>query len=133
MPGEGVALVHSGKVLLGIEGENTDQIAGITITRKAIQAPLRQIAENAGVDGSVVAGKLLESDSRAFGYDAQSESHGDLLKTGVIDPTKVVRIALEYGASIAGLLITPKAMVTEKSAKSANNSMSEMAGMGDMV
>lgn len=133
VPGGGVALVHAGKVLLGLEGDNPDQTAGIAIIRKALQAPLRQIAENAGVDGSVVAGKVLESDSKAFGYDAQSESYGDMLKAGVIDPTKVVRIALEYAASIAGLLVTTEAMVANKPAKSGGNSMSEMGGMGGMM
>ncbi len=133
VPGGGVALVHAGKVLLGLEGDNPDQTAGIAIIRKAIQAPLRQIAENAGVDGSVVAGKVLESDSKAFGYDAQSENYGDMLKAGVIDPTKVVRIALEYAASIAGLLVTTEAMVATKPAKSGSNSMSDMGGMGGMM
>ncbi|MFU8866236.1 MAG: chaperonin GroEL [Rhodobacterales bacterium] len=133
VPGGGVALVHAGKVLFGLEGENPDQTAGIAIIRKALQAPLRQIAENAGVDGSVVAGKVLESNSKAFGYDAQSESYGDLLKAGVIDPTKVVRIALEYAASIAGLLVTTEAMVANKPAKSGSNSMSDMSGMGGMM
>lgn len=133
VPGGGVALVHAGKVLLGLEGENSDQTAGIAIIRKALQAPLRQIAENAGVDGSVVAGKVLESDSKAFGYDAQSETYGDMLKAGVIDPTKVVRIALEYAASIAGLLVTTEAMVANKPAKSDSDSMSDMGGMGGMM
>jgi len=133
VPGGGVALVHAGKVLLGLEGDNPDQTAGIAIIRKALQAPLRQIAENAGVDGSVVAGKVLESDSKAFGYDAQSESYGDMLKAGVIDPTKVVRIALEYAASIAGLLVTTEAMVANKPIKTGSNSMSDMSGMGGMM
>ncbi len=133
VPGGGVALVHAGKVLLGLEGDNPDQTAGIAIIRKALQAPLRQIAENAGVDGSVVAGKVLESNSKAFGYDAQSESYGDMLKAGVIDPTKVVRIALEYAASIAGLLVTTEAMVANKPVKSGSNSMSDMSGMGGMM
>ncbi len=101
-------------------------MAGIVIIRKAIQAPLRQIAENAGVDGSVVAGKILENDSKTFGYDAQSERYVDMLKAGVIDPTKVVRIALEYAASIAGLLVTTEAMVADKPAKSGSNNMSDM-------
>lgn len=133
VPGGGVALVHAGKVLLGLEGDNPDQTAGIAIIRKALQAPLRQIAENAGVDGSVVAGKVLESDSKAFGYDAQSERYGDMLKAGVIDPTKVVRIALEYAASIAGLLVTTEAMVANKPIKTGSNSMSDMSGMGGMM
>ena len=126
VPGGGVALVHAGKVLVGLKGDNDDQSAGIAIIRKALQAPLRQIAENAGVDGSVVAGKIVENKSKTFGYDAQSEEYGDMLKAGVIDPTKVVRIALEYAASVAGLLITTEAMVADKPAKSGSNGMSDM-------
>ncbi|MFC6636880.1 chaperonin GroEL [Sulfitobacter sp. JBTF-M27] len=129
VPGGGVALVHAGKVLEGLKGDNADQIAGIAIIRKALQAPLRQIAENAGVDGSVVAGKIIENASKTFGYDAQSEKYGDMLKAGVIDPTKVVRIALEYAASVAGLLITTEAMVADKPAKNGSSSMSDMGGL----
>ena len=133
VPGGGVALVHAGKVLEGLKGDNADQAAGIAIIRKALQAPLRQIAENAGVDGSVVAGKIVENTSKTFGYDAQSEQYGDILKAGVIDPTKVVRIALEYAASVAGLLITTEAMVADKPSKSGGNSMPDMGGMGGMM
>ena len=129
VPGGGVALVHAGKVLAGLKGDNPDQVAGIAIIRKALQAPLRQIAENAGVDGSVVAGKIVENASKTFGYDAQAEEYGDMLKAGVIDPTKVVRIALEYAASVAGLLITTEAMIADKPAKSGNDTMSDMGGM----
>ncbi|MGJ5621192.1 chaperonin GroEL [Sulfitobacter sp. MF3-043] len=132
VPGGGVALVHAGKVLQGLTGDNPDQSAGIAIIRKALQAPLRQIAENAGVDGSVVAGKIIENTSKTFGYDAQSEQYGDMLKAGIIDPTKVVRIALQYAASVAGLLITTEAMVADKPAKAGGNSMSGMDGMGGM-
>jgi chaperonin GroEL len=133
VPGGGVALVHAGKVLQGLTGDNPDQSAGIAIIRKALQAPLRQIAENAGVDGSVVAGKIVENTSKTFGYDAQSEQYGDMLKAGIIDPTKVVRIALQYAASVAGLLITTEAMVADKPAKAGGNSMSGMRGMGGMM
>jgi chaperonin GroEL len=133
VPGGGVALVHAGKVLQGLTGDNPDQSAGIAIIRKALQAPLRQIAENAGVDGSVVAGKIAENTSKTFGYDAQSEQYGDMLKAGIIDPTKVVRIALQYAASVAGLLITTEAMVADKPAKAGGNSMSGMGGMGGMM
>ena len=133
VPGGGVALVHAGKVLQGLTGDNPDQSAGIAIIRKALQAPLRQIAENAGVDGSVVAGKIVENTSKTFGYDAQSEQYGDMLKAGIIDPTKVVRIALQYAASVAGLLITTEAMVADKAAKAGGNSMSGMGGMGGMM
>jgi chaperonin GroEL len=129
VPGGGVALVHAGKVLEGLKGDNADQVAGIAIIRRALQAPLRQIAENAGTDGSVVAGKITENASKTFGYDAQSEQYGDMLKAGVIDPTKVVRIALEYAASVAGLLITTEAMVGEKPAKNGSNNMPDMGGV----
>ena len=133
VPGGGVALIHAGKVLAGLKGDNADQGAGIAIIRKALQAPLRQIAENAGVDGSVVAGKIAENSSKTFGYDAQSETYGDLLKAGVIDPTKVVRIALEYAASVAGLLITTEAMIADRPTKSGRSSMSDMGDMGGMM
>ncbi len=133
VPGGGVALVHAGKALAGLASENADEAAGIAIIRKAIQAPLRQIAENAGIDGSVVAGKIIANDSRTFGYDAQTETYVDMFTAGVIDPTKVVRIALEYAASVAGLLITTEAMVADKPAKSAGNGHSDMADMDGMM
>jgi chaperonin GroEL len=133
VPGGGVALVHAGRVLATLKGENNDQDAGIKIVRRAIQAPLRQIAENAGVDGSVVVGKVIENNSPSFGFDAQAEKYGDMLKAGVIDPTKVVRIALENAASIAGLLITTEAMVAQKPEKAgAGSEMPDMGGMGGM-
>jgi chaperonin GroEL len=134
VPGGGVALVHAGKVLATLKGENSDQDAGIKIVRRAIQAPLRQIADNAGVDGSVVVGKVIENDSQSFGFDAQAEEYGDMLKAGVIDPAKVVRIALENAASIAGLLITTEAMVAQKPEKAgAGSEMPDMGGMGGMM
>ena len=134
VPGGGVALVHAGKVLASLKGENSDQVAGIKIVRRAIQAPLRQIAGNAGVDGSVVVGKVIENDSPSFGFDAQTEEYVDMLKAGVIDPTKVVRIALENAASIAGLLITTEAMVAQKPEKAgAGGGMSDMGGMAGMM
>ena len=134
VPGGGVALVHAGKVLATLKGENTDQDAGIKIVRSALQAPLRQIAGNAGVDGSVVVGKVIENDSPTFGFDAQTEEYVDMLKAGVIDPTKVVRIALENAASIAGLLITTEAMVAQKPEKTgARSEVSDMSGMGGMM
>ncbi|MEW9922345.1 chaperonin GroEL [Marimonas sp. MJW-29] len=130
VPGGGVALVHAGKVLASLKGENGDQDAGIKIVRRAIQAPLRQIAENAGVDGSVVVGKVIENDSRSFGFDAQAEEYVDVLKAGVIDPTKVVRIALENAASNAGLLITTEGMFAQKPEKGgAGSEMSDIGGM----
>jgi chaperonin GroEL len=112
--GGGVALVRASKKLNGLTGENSDQTAGIAIVRKALQSPLRQIAENAGVDGSVVAGKIMESDDSSFGFNAQTEEYGDMFKFGVIDPAKVVRTALQDAASVAGLLITTEAMIAEK-------------------
>ncbi|MGA9410887.1 MAG: TCP-1/cpn60 chaperonin family protein, partial [Roseobacter sp.] len=133
VPGGGVALVHAGKVLERLSGDNADQDAGIKIIRKALQAPLRQIAENAGVDGSVVAGKVIESKSKTFGYDAQLDEYGDMLKAGVIDPTKVVRIALEYAASVAGLLVTTEAMVADKPAKPNRHGIPDMEGMEGLM
>lgn len=134
--GGGVALVQGGKALEGLTGENADQDAGIAIVRKAVEAPLRQIAENAGVDGAVVAGKVRESDDPTFGFNAQTEVYGDLFADGVLDPAKVVRTALEDAASIAGLLITTEAMVADKPAKEGaggGGGMPDMGGMGGMM
>jgi chaperonin GroEL len=134
--GGGVALVQAANALAGVSGENSDQDAGIAIVRKAIEAPLRQIAENAGVDGAVVAGKIRESSDPAFGFNAQTEEYGDMFAYGVIDPAKVVRTALEDAASIAGLLITTEAMVADKPAKEGAGGgaggMPDMGGMGGM-
>jgi chaperonin GroEL len=131
--GGGVALVQGGKALDGLTGANSDQDAGITIVRRALEAPMRQIAENAGVDGAVVAGKVRESNDKAFGFNAQTEEYGDMFKFGVIDPAKVVRTALEDAASVAGLLITTEAMVAEKpEPKGAGGGMPDMGGMGGM-
>ncbi|MDG3042115.1 chaperonin GroEL [Roseicyclus marinus] len=129
--GGGVALVQGAKALEGVTGDNSDQNAGIAIVRKALEAPLRQIAENAGVDGSVVAGKIRESNDKSFGFNAQTEEYGDMFKFGVIDPAKVVRTALEDAASIAGLLITTEAMVADKPKKDepAGGGMPDMGGM----
>ncbi len=131
--GGGVALVQAGKALANMKGANSDQDAGIEIIRRAIEAPLRQIAENAGVDGAVVAGKVRESNDKSFGFNAQTEEYGDLFKFGVIDPAKVVRTALEDAASVAGLLITTEAMIADKPAKEgAGGGMPDMGGMGGM-
>ena len=111
--GGGCALLYAGKALDSLKPENQDQKVGIEIIRKATQAPIRQIAENAGVDGAVVAGKLLESNDANYGYNAQSGEYTDMVKAGIIDPTKVVRTALQDAASVGGLLITTEAMVTE--------------------
>ena len=134
--GGGVALVQAGKALDTLEGANADQNAGINIVRKAIEAPLRQIAENAGVDGAVVAGKVRESSDAAFGFNAQTEEYGDMFSFGVIDPAKVVRTALEDAASVAGLLVTTEAMVADKPAKDGGapaGGMPDMGGMGGMM
>ena len=133
--GGGVALVQAAKSLEGLNGENSDQNAGIVIVRKALEAPLRQIAQNAGVDGSVVAGKVRESSDAKFGFNAQTEEYGDMFKFGVIDPAKVVRTALEDAASVAGLLITTEAMVAEKPADKApaGGGMGGMGGMDGMM
>ena len=132
--GGGVALMQAGKALIGMEGANPDQTAGIKIILRAIEAPLRQIAENAGVDGAVVAGKVRESNDPNFGFNAQTEEYGDLFAFGVIDPAKVVRTALEDAASIAGLLITTEAMVADKPEKAGagGGGMPDMGGMGGM-
>ena len=133
--GGGVALVQAAKKLAGLTGENSDQDVGISIVRKAIEAPLRQIAENAGVDGAVVAGKIRESDDLTFGFNAQTEEYGDMFAFGVIDPAKVVRTALQDAASVASLLITTEAMVADKPSKDggAPGGMPDMGGMGGMM
>jgi chaperonin GroEL len=119
LPGGGVALLRASKALGRLRPENDDQKTGIEIVRKAITTPARQIAINAGEDGSVVVGKILEKDQYAYGFDAQSGEYGNLVSKGIIDPTKVVRAALQGAASIAGLLITTEAMVAELPRKQA--------------
>ncbi|MDP5308261.1 chaperonin GroEL [Paracoccus spongiarum] len=130
--GGGVALVQGGKTLDGLSGANSDQDAGVAIVRRALEAPMRQIAENAGVDGAVVAGKVRESSDKAFGFNAQTEEYGDMFKFGVIDPAKVVRTALEDAASVAGLLITTEAMIAEKPEPKGAAGGAGMGGMGGM-
>ena len=132
--GGGVALVKGGARLADLKGDNPDQNAGISIVKRAIEAPLRQIAENAGVDGAVVAGKVLENADPNFGFNAQTHQYGDLFSFGVIDPAKVVRTALEDAASVAGLLITTEAMVADKpepktSPAGGGGGMPDMGGM----
>ena len=119
LPGGGVALLRALKALDGVKTENDDQKTGVEIVRKAIQTPARQIVENAGIDGSVVVGKILENKDYAWGYDAQKGEYGDLYKLGIIDPAKVVRTALQDAASVAGLLITTEAMIADKPKKEA--------------
>jgi chaperonin GroEL len=126
--GGGVALLKARKALEGLKGDNADQDAGIAIVRRALQYPIRQIAENAGVDGSIVVGKVLENASNTFGFDAQTEQYGDLVAAGIIDPAKVVRIALQDGASVAGMMITTEAAVTEAPKK--DSPASQMPGGG---
>jgi chaperonin GroEL len=132
--GGGVALVQAGKVLIGLKGANSDQDAGIAIVRRALEAPLRQIAENAGVDGAVVAGKIRESDDKNFGFNAQTEEYGDMFAFGVIDPAKVTRTALEDAASVASLLITTEAMIADRPEPKGNGGGAGggMGGMGGM-
>jgi chaperonin GroEL len=132
--GGGVALVQGAKALDGLKGANSDQDAGITIVRRALEAPLRQIAQNAGVDGAVVAGKVRESTDKTFGFNAQTEEYGDMFAFGVIDPAKVVRTALEDAASVASLLITTEAMIADKpkDEKAMAGGGGGMGGMGGM-
>ena len=133
--GGGVALMYSLKALEQLKPANDDQRVGIEIVKKALQAPARQIAENSGVDGSIVIGKLLESSNTNWGFDAQANEYGDLVTKGVIDPTKVVRTALQDASSVAGLLITTEAMVAEKPKKETpmgGGGGMPGGGMGDM-
>ncbi|MBX9862054.1 MAG: chaperonin GroEL [Hyphomicrobium sp.] len=132
VPGGGVALLRSIKALDNIKLDNEDQKVGVTIVRKALQAPARQIFTNAGEDGSVVAGKILENNKYAYGFNAQTGVYGDLIADGVIDPTKVVRCALQDAASVAGLLITTEAMIAEKPKKDGAPAMPMGGGMGGM-
>jgi chaperonin GroEL len=131
LPGGGVALIRSQKVLDRLNAANEDQKVGISIVRRAIQAPARQIAENAGEDGAVIVGKIVDKDDYAFGFNAATGEYGDLVKQGVIDPAKVVRTALQDAASVAGLLVTTEAMVAEKP-KQKGPAMPPGDGMGDM-
>ena len=132
--GGGAALLYATKALEKVKTDNQDQNVGIDIIRKALQAPLRQIAENAGVDGAVVAGKLLESKDINFGYNAQTNEYVDMLKSGIVDPTEVVRTALQDAASVGGLLITTEAMVTEIPEKECHcgDGAAAAGGMGGM-
>ncbi|MHA1133953.1 MAG: chaperonin GroEL [Alphaproteobacteria bacterium] len=136
VPGGGVALLRAIEVLDGVKGANDDQKVGVNIVRRALQAPLRQIAENAGEDGAVVVGKILDKDQYSYGYNATTGQYGNLVKEGVIDPAKVVRTALQDAASVAGLLITTEAMVAElpKKGGAAAPAMpgGDMGGMGGM-
>ncbi len=135
VPGGGVALLKASKILDGFKGDNDDQEAGVAIVRRALQAPIRQISENAGVEGSIVVGKVMENNSPTFGFNAQTEEYVDMVQAGVIDPAKVVRTALQDAASVAGLLITTEAAIVEapKKGGAAGGGMpGGMGGMGDM-
>jgi chaperonin GroEL len=127
VPGGGVALLYASKVLAKLRSDNDDQKVGIDIVRRALAAPVRQILENAGADGSVIIGKLLEKGDANHGYDAQSGNYVDMIKAGIIDPTKVVRLALQGAASVAGLLVTTEAMIADRPEK---NEPAQQAGGG---
>jgi chaperonin GroEL len=130
--GGGVALLYASKVLAKLKPANDDQKVGVDIVRRALQTPVRQIAENAGVDGSIVIGKLQDKGDANYGYDAQAGEYADMLKAGIIDPTKVVRLALQDAASVAGLLVTTEVMVAEKPEPKAAPAMPHGGGMGGM-
>ena len=132
VPGGGVALLKASKILEGMKGDNADQTAGIAIVRRAVQAPIRQIAENAGVEGSIVVGKVMESASATFGFNAQTEEYVDMVQAGVIDPAKVVRTALQDAASVSSLLITTEAAIVEAPKKGGGMPQMPGGGMGDM-
>ncbi|MBY0422850.1 MAG: chaperonin GroEL, partial [Parvularculaceae bacterium] len=137
VPGGGAALLYATRALAGLKGANADQEAGINIIRKALESPIRQIVRNSGGEGSIVVGKMLEKSDYNFGFNAQTEEFVDLVKTGIIDPAKVVRCALQDAASVAGLLITTEAMIAEapkkdKGGHSHGPAGGGMGGMGDM-
>jgi chaperonin GroEL len=132
VPGGGTALLYATKALEGLKGENDDQTRGIDIIRKALQAPVRQIAENAGHDGAVVAGRLIDGKDPTLGFNAQTEVYENLVQAGVIDPTKVVRAALQDAASVAGLLITTEATIAELPDDKPAMPMGGGGGMGGM-
>ena len=131
VPGGGVALLQASKKLIDLKGANADQNAGIAIVRRALQAPIRQISENSGVEGSIVVGKVMESSDASFGFNAQTEEYGDLVQMGVIDPAKVVRSALKSAASVAGIMITTEAAIAD-APKKGGSGAPDMGGMGGM-
>jgi chaperonin GroEL len=132
LPGGGTALLYATNVLKNLKVENDDQRYGVDIVRKALSAPLKQIAQNAGHDGAVIAGKILESKDNTYGFDAQSGKFCDLVKAGIVDPTKVVRTALIDAVSVAALLTTTEAMITDKPEDKSAPAMPDMGGMGGM-
>jgi chaperonin GroEL len=132
VPGGGVALLRATSAVKKLSSENSDVQAGINIVLKALEAPIRQIAENSGVEGSIVVGRIRDNKSATFGFDAQTEEYVDMLQAGIVDPAKVVRAALQDAASVAGLLITTEAMIAEAPKKEAAPAMSGGGGMGGM-
>ena len=132
VPGGGVALLRAKKAVEKVKSDNSDVQAGVNIVLRALEAPIRQIADNAGVEGSIVVGKILEDKSETQGFDAQTESYVDMIKSGIIDPTKVVRTALQDASSVAGLLVTTEAMVAEIPKKESAPAMPPGGGMGGM-
>ena len=137
VPGGGVALLRAKAAVKGLKSENSDIQAGINIVMKALEAPIRQIAENSGVEGSIVVGRITDNKSQTFGFNAQTEEYEDMLKAGIVDPAKVVRAALQGAASVAGLLVTTEAMITEAPKKESASAMpggggGGMGGMGGM-
>jgi chaperonin GroEL len=130
--GGGSALLFASRVLEKLKGDNEDQQAGVEIVRKACQAPVRQIAENAGTEGSIVIGKLTDKNDASFGYDAQNDNYVDMIKAGIIDPAKVVRTALQDAASVAGLLLTTEAIVTDAPDEGKAAGGMPAGGMGGM-
>jgi len=136
IPGGGTALLYASKALKDLTGDNDDQTQGINIVRRAIQYPIRIIVSNAGQEASIIVGKLLEQKSNTYGFDAQGEKYVDFIDAGIVDPTKVVRVALQNAASVAGLLITTEAMITDRPKKETppmpGGGGGGMGGMGDM-
>jgi chaperonin GroEL len=132
VPGGGSALLNASRILKKVETENEDQQAGVEIVRRALEQPVRQIAENAGVDGAVVAGKLLESKDRGIGFDAQEEKYVNMGKAGIVDPAKVVRIALQDAASVAGLMITTEATIADTPEDEKAAIMADQGGFAGM-
>ena len=133
VPGGGVALLRAKAAVKGLKSENSDVQAGINIVLKALEAPIRQIAQNSGVEGSIVVGRITDNKSQTFGFNAQTEEYVDMLAAGIVDPAKVVRAALQGAASVAGLLVTTEAMVADAPKKDGGApAMPGGGGMGGM-
>jgi chaperonin GroEL len=132
VPGGGVALLRSKAAAQGLKNDNPDVQAGINIVLKALEAPIRQIATNSGVEGSIVVGRILDQSSQSYGFNAQTEEYGDMLQAGIVDPAKVVRAAIQGAASVAGLLVTTEAMIADAPKKEAPPAMPGGGGMGGM-